>query len=390
MASDFFRKKAGDILDAAKDAARKAEAAAGEVVGAVGDKIGDVVDELRRDKEVIAFPTYGFRKPGDGGAWVMPLRVWVNKARRLPVGDEVVGVFASDMGDLSGDDIAQLRSRLRHFVADDDSRETVRLSFDDDPEGRTHVVPEATDANGLVEHELEISADEARQLLAAQESSFGWLTYTASVGDFKGKGRVRLVEPRGLSIVSDIDDTIKISEVPAGKRILLRNVFLRDYVEAPGMADKYRAFGDDVMFHYVSGSPWQLYKLLGDFLVGQSSFPEGAFHMKNVRKNLFSRESWHDFKNFASGDEATLVQKVGQITRLFENLPEREFILIGDSGEKDPEVFREIKKTFGPRVREIIIRDVVDERSKPQPNRVEGMTVIEAPTVVHGVTQFTD
>jgi phosphatidate phosphatase APP1 len=201
---------------------------------------------------------------------------------------------------------------------------------------------------------------------------------------------VQVLRDTGISVISDIDDTIKISEVPAGKKILLRNVFLRDYVDAPGMAERYRAFGDDVMFHYVSGSPWQLYKLLGEFLVGERSFPEGAFHMKDVRKNLLERESWHDFKNFAAGDEATLVQKVGQITRLFENLPEREFILIGDSGEKDPEVFREIKKTFGPRVREIIIRDVVDERSKPTPNRVEGMTIIEAPTVVHGATQFTD
>lgn len=345
---------------------------------------------MARDKEVIAFPTYGFRKPGDRDVWVMPVRVWVNKARRLPVSDEVVGVFAADMGHLDAQDIVRLRSRLTHFLADDDSRETVRVRFDNDPEGRMHVLPEATDANGLVQHDLEISADEAQRLLSAQGSSSGWLTYSAAVEDFEGKGRVRLIEPRGLSIVSDIDDTIKISEVPAGKKILLRNVFLRDYVDAPGMAERYRAFGDDVMFHYVSGSPWQLYKLLGEFLVGERSFPEGAFHMKDVRKNLLARESWHDFKNFAAGDEATLVQKVGQITRLFENLPEREFILIGDSGEKDPEVFREIKKTFGPRVQEIIIRDVVDERSKPAPNRVEGMTVIAAPTVVPGATQFTD
>jgi phosphatidate phosphatase APP1 len=112
--------------------------------------------------------------------------------------------------------------------------------------------------------------------------------------------------------------------------------------------------------------------------------------MKNVRKNLLALESWQDFKKFTEGDEATLEQKVGQITRLFNNLPEREFILIGDSGEKDPEVFSEIRKTFGGRVREIIIRDVVNERGKPDSVRLKDMTVLPAPTVVHGVTQFKD
>jgi len=45
-----------------------------------------------------------------------------------------------------------------------------------------------------------------------------------------GKGLVMLLEPEGKSVVSDIDDTIKVSEIPAGKAIILRNTFLRQYV----------------------------------------------------------------------------------------------------------------------------------------------------------------
>lgn len=375
MANDLF-KKVGDLVGAAKQKAN-------QIVDAVAD-------ELRRDKEVIPYPTYGYQKKGDANAWVIPLRVWVSKARRLPISNEVVGVFVSDMGALDGDEIERLRSRIRHFVADDDSGESVQLKFDDDPEDQVYDLPGKTDFNGLIEHDLEIPAAKAAGLLAAQGSDSGWLTFTAAAEGFEGQGRVRLVEPRGLSIVSDIDDTIKISEIPAGKRIVLRNTFLRDYAAVTGMAEKYHAFGGEVMFHYVSGSPWQLYKLLDEFLMRGSNFPEGAFHMKNVRKNLLAVESWQDFKKFTEGDEATLVQKVGQITRLFQNLPEREFILIGDSGEKDPEVFSEIRKTFGGRVREIIIRDVVNERGKTDSLRLKDMTVLEAPTVAHGVTQFTD
>jgi phosphatidate phosphatase APP1 len=380
MPSDLFKK--------AKDVLGKVEDAVGQVADAVGEKANELLDELARDKEVIVYPTYGYRRDVDRGAWVLPLRVWVNKARRLPVPDEVVGIFAADMGELSGDNLVRLRQRLKHFVADDDSREAVSVKFDADPEGRVYGLPGVTDPNGLIQHDLEIPDEKARTLLEAQGSGSGWLSFAASAGEFKGAGRARLVEPEGLSVISDIDDTIKITEVPAGKHIVLRNTFLRDYVAAEGMAERYRAFGDGVMFHYVSGSPWQLYKLLGEF-VG-ASFPEGAFHMKDVRKNLLAAESWHDFKEFSRGDEATREQKLGQISRVMLNLPRREFVLFGDSGEKDPEVFREIKKTFGDRVREIFIRDVVDERDRPNSNRLEGMTVIEAPTVVHGVTQFTD
>lgn len=348
----------------------------------------NLIDKLKRDKEVVVYPTYGYRKPGDESTWAIPVRVWVSKARRLPVPDEVVGIFAADMGHLSGEDIGRLRARLSHFVADDDSRESVSVTFDGDPEGRTYALPGVTDANGLIQHELEISDAKARDILAAQGSAGGWLTFKASAEGFEGEGRARLVEPEGLSVISDIDDTIKVTEVPAGKPIVLRNTFLRGWVETAGMPERYGAFGDGVMFHYVSGSPWQLYKLLGEFV--RAKYPEGAFHMKDVRKNLLTHESWHDFKHFVADENATYVQKVGQITRILLNLPRRDFILIGDSGERDPDVFNEIRKTFPRQVREIFIRDVVGERDDPRSKRLDGMTVIEAPTIVRGVTQFTD
>ena len=46
------------------------------------------------------------------------------------------------------------------------------------------------------------------------------------------------------------------------------------------------------MFHYVSGSPWQLHKLLGEFVGGH--FPEGAFHMKDVRKIEHGKTQFKD------------------------------------------------------------------------------------------------
>lgn len=414
MPSDFFKKikdaaegavqKVEDGIDkvgksATDGALRKAAESAVNKVDDVIDKVGDAVGGVfKKDKEVVVYPTYGYRKQGDPNTWVVRLRVWVNKARRAPIPNQFLAAFTSEMEHLSESDVARLRERVSAFVADDDSGETVGVTFDKDPEGRRYVLPKVTDFNGLVMDELELRDASARAILAAQGSADGWVDFTVAAEGFEGKGRARLVGPAGVSVISDIDDTIKITEVPAGKHIVLRNTFLRDYVPVGEMIGRYRAYPGDVMFHYVSGSPWQLYKLLGEFIKG--NFPEGAFHMKDVRKNLLVPDNWHDFVNFSKGDEATLVQKVEQIRRILNAFPERKFILYGDSGEKDPEVFRQIKGEFPGQVLEIHIRDVVGERIKPKPNRLDKsdgvkaddvhIDVIEADMIEHGKTQFED
>lgn len=418
MPSGFFddlKKAAKGALDKVEDGIDKVgksatEGALGKAVeGAVQkvegviDKVGDAVEKtvegvLKRDKEVVVYPTYAYRKQGDAGTWVVRLRVWVNKARRAPIPDQFLAAFSSEMGHLSEPDVSRLRERISAFVADDDSGESVSVSFDKDPEGRRYLLPKTTDFNGLVMEELELTDASAQAIRAAQGSAHGWIDFTVAAEGFEGKGRARLVEPEGVSVISDIDDTIKITEVPAGKHIVLRNTFLRDYVPVEEMIGRYRSYPGDVMFHYVSGSPWQLHKLLGKF-VGHH-FPEGAFHMKDVRKNLLMHESWQDFVNFSKGDEATLEQKKEQISRIISAFPQRKFILYGDSGEKDPQVFRFIKQKFPEQVIEIHIRDVVGERIKPKPNRLDAsedgkpddvhIDVIEADLIEHGKTQFKD
>jgi phosphatidate phosphatase APP1 len=65
-----------------------------------------------------------------------------------------------------------------------------------------------------------------------------------------------------------------------------------------------------------------------------------------------------------------------------ERFPEREFILSGDSGELDVEVYARIRELFGARVREIWIRDVIDDKAVNE-FRLEGVnTIIKAEKVV--------
>ena len=96
-------------------------------------------------------------------------------------------------------------------------------------------------------------------------------------------GRVRLIEPgAGESLISDIDDTIKITQVPAAKEIVLRNTFCLEFkpVLEPDMAAQYKGRGD-IPVHYISGGPEQLFGPLYDYLIsGAGGFPEGTFHLK--------------------------------------------------------------------------------------------------------------
>lgn len=103
-------------------------------------------------------------------------------------------------------------------------------------------------------------------------------------------------------------------------------------------------------------------------------------HLKQVTKNPLSISTWKMLSELVTNENVTYNQKIDQISQIFRHFPEREFILVGDSGERDPEVYREISRRFPDQVVEIIIRDVVNDRNN-RPERLEGMSVIPAPTI---------
>jgi len=339
------------------------------------------------EEQVTFYPTYGYE---DGDNWVIPMRIWVHERHRLA--DVVVNEIATDMGDIHPEEMNNFRSRIQDFVADSESHEEVTFEFDNDPEDQEYRVRNSrgnfpkTDNNGLIEGTIKIPRTQAQELLRRQGSRDGWLTFRATSESHAGIGRVRLIEPTGLSIISDIDDTIKITELPAGARIVVRNTFFRNFVGAPEMAATYRQWSE-AAFHYVSGGPWQLYGPLSEFLFNEGGFPEGTFHMKSARKNLLNPDTWNDLKQLVANENHTFDLKVAHIGEIMKRFPTRMFVLIGDSGEKDPEVYRRIKSRFPGQVQEIRIRDVVNDKEK-NPGRLKGMTIIQAATVKKGVSQF--
>ena len=283
-------------------------------------------------------------------------------------------------------------SRIADFLADDESNEDVRVQYDGDADRKIYRIANAaggfdeTDANGIVEGTVTLPDVVAQRLLTQQGSTDGWLTYRAVSADHTGAGRVRLIGPSGVSVISDIDDTIKVTEIPAGARIIVTNTFYREFVPTDELRATFKEL-EDAAFHYVSGGPWQLYRPVSAFLIGGGHVPEGTFHMKSLTGGIRTPiTSLEDLSRFVQPG-GTFEHKVSQIARIMERFPGRTFVLIGDSGEQDPEVYRHVQSRFGAQVRQIIIRDLKNARQL-EPARLAGMTIVEAPTVVPGVSQF--
>ena len=233
------------------------------------------------DVEVTIYPTYGFLQNSD---WLIPFRGWVHQNRRLP--NHLINELAQAAIHCDDAEISNFSSRFDDFSDDSRSRQLVTIQFDTDDERHTF---QLSDLNGLIEMTVKVSAAKAQTLLAQQNSADEWLRFSVVSEGHRGEGRVNLIQPNGLSLVSDIDDTIKITEVPGEKSVVLKNTFCRDFVSLREMSEKYRSLGN-VAFHYVSGGPWQLYQPLSAFLEG-AGFPAGTFHLNYFPKNFLSEDT---------------------------------------------------------------------------------------------------
>lgn len=346
------------------------------------DNIAAQSNRAEMEEEVIFYNTYGYEQ---GVEWIIPMRAYVIESRK---GFEriVTGLFTSRRN-LSSEEREIFRSRIADFLADSESGEEVIFVFENDPNEEEFRILDSegnivqTNLNGVVEGYISLSKEKAEELLKAQKSKNGWLKVSAASDEHTGTGYIQLIPSGGLSVISDIDDTIKITGLPLGRNFVIQKTFFEEFKAAPQMARRYQKW-EEASFHYVSGAPWQLYRPLSEFLLSsEEGFPKGTFHMKFVPKNLISINTWRSLSDLTTNENVTYDQKIRQISRIMESFPGRKFILVGDSGERDPEVYRVIQERFPKQVNEIFIRDVVNDR-KLNPMRLEGMVIIPAPTFV--------
>jgi phosphatidate phosphatase APP1 len=167
-------------------------------------------------------------------------------------------------------------------------------------------------------------------------------------------GRVHVPDPRAdVAVVSDIDDTIVDSGVAHGLLAVLRIVLLSDpsaRVPLEGAPALYRALargagqGPDRPFVYLSTSPWNLVGFLEGFLE-RHGFPTGPLALTDWGPGSAGL--------FRIG---TREHKLGVLRSLAAELPHVRFVLLGDSGQADPDIYTAFALEHPRRVAAVYIR----------------------------------
>lgn len=156
-----------------------------------------------------------------------------------------------------------------------------------------------------------------------------------------------------LGVISDIDDTVVRTDatdpVRMARQILLGNVHGR--LPFPGVAAFFQALhagtGIANPLFYVSSSPWNLHDVLLEF-----------FRLRGIPAGPLFLRDWglSATELLPTGHKAHKLERIRSILRTYPELP---FLLVGDSGQEDPEIYHDIVHEHPGRIPAVYIRSVV-------------------------------
>jgi phosphatidate phosphatase APP1 len=239
----------------------------------------------------------------------------------------------------------------------DNLRRNLDLMINDERENLPVVVrvgsrewPTTTDAEGY----FRVVADDLTM-------TAGWHDVSATAGAAVTIGRLLLVPATAqVGVISDVDDTIQITEVNSTRRMLGNSMLLNPLQRqvVPGIVPFYRELvsadvrSDTAPVFYLSASPRQLHPSLSLFLE-QHRFPPGILITKRVTNDDTTDPLRDQF-----------AYKTAKLEDILSRVPGVRFTLVGDDGELDPEIFHALRERFPHRVAAIWIR-----RVNPDPKR---------------------
>ena len=252
--------------------------------------------------------------------------------------------------------LENVRNMVRRFASDEIAGARVRATF----EGTEAVA--VADKEGFFDITL--------HLPAPPDAGQSWHPVEVELlhPDSPGEGPVRstgqvLVPGRArFAVISDLDDTVVHSSATNNLKmmwIVVRNN-AHTRLPFPGVSAFYEALrrgpedGLENPIFYVSSSPWNLYDLLEDFL-DVHGIPAGPLFLKDWSPTTLGKHHDH---------------KLGIIRTLLRTYPDLPFVLIGDSGEKDPEIYRQAVAEHPGRIEAVFIRDVTSAERDREVKRI--------------------
>ncbi|MGB5941734.1 MAG: phosphatase domain-containing protein [Leeuwenhoekiella sp.] len=252
-----------------------------------------------------------------------------------------------------------MKNAWNQFKSDELANRRLRITLPDNS-----VIYTETNAEGY------FRIDEKCDVLDEMANSEGWLNYVLSYDD-NDSGRVIVKENRfqgqmlipaktaEYGVISDVDDTILETGVASVLkwRVILNTLFRGVANRSPlkGAAQLYQKMhlgksGTAANpFFYVSNSPWNLYEYLRAF-VKHNNFPKGAILLRDFRTP------------FDKTPVPEKPHKQREIRNILKTYPELQFVLIGDSGEHDADIYLEIAEEYPDRIKAIYLRSVNHEK----------------------------
>lgn len=252
-----------------------------------------------------------------------------------------------------------LINSLKRFETDEIKRTPVMITLSD---GRTLLG--TTDKNGY------FLINESLENLNELTNEEGWLNYQIAYADatlnreilhqnrFPGELLIPSKKAK-FGVISDIDDTIIHTGVASSlKWRVVFNTFFKNVdkrMPLEGAAEFYHllhrgaACEEANPIFYVSHSPWNLYRYLELFLT-KNNFPKGPILLR----------SFSDFRILKNRKEKPQKQK--EILNILKTYPKLAFILIGDSGEHDADIYMEIAAQYPDQIAAIYLRSVKNKR----------------------------
>ncbi|KAK3113414.1 hypothetical protein LTR53_009316 [Teratosphaeriaceae sp. CCFEE 6253] len=263
----------------------------------------------------------------------------------------------------------RISARLQPFIDTVLPNRTLRITIDQQEEQTLGPSSYSGLSSGLLQLHFTPSAPQIESNALTVPPPFGLPSTTI------------VAEEQGWAIISDIDDTIKITQTPDPIGILKSTFVVETPDPVPGMPELYAHITQTLTtpppqastppnappFFYLSASPYNLYPFLRRFR--DTHYPPGTIILRDA--------SWQNLGGLiASLQDNTKEYKVDRMVKIHSWLPHRKFLCIGDSTQSDPEAYGEIARRFPGWVRAVFIRKVegialMDEKAKNAPARFE-------------------
>ncbi|MDQ2623629.1 MAG: DUF2183 domain-containing protein [Actinomycetota bacterium] len=179
----------------------------------------------------------------------------------------------------------------------------------------------------------------------------GWHDVVLTLEGQSATAKVLVVGPeQRTAMVSDVDDTVMVTALPRPLLAAWNAFVLNENARrpVPGMASLYERWqraNPGAPTFYLSTGAWNIAPALARFLT-RHGYPTGPFLLTDWGP---TNTGW-----FRSGQS----HKMSSLRRLMDEFPHVSWVLVGDDGQHDPQIYADIAKEFGDRVELIAIRQL--------------------------------